>query len=166
MADFIVGSPAREGDFWFRDEFVKNLWNSIKKHNVLLIAPRRIGKTTVMYRMLDHPKDNWLVIHLNVEELKTPEDFFITLVDAIREHQPAYFKDTLAKGWDYLKGILSRIQKIEVYEFKIELRRSEDLKKNWEERATQLMERVFASGEKILFISSVPTFCLGYNVTS
>jgi hypothetical protein len=152
MADFIVGSPAREGDFWFRNEFIKNLWNSIKKHNVLLIAPRRIGKTTVMYNMLDKPKDNWLVIHLNVEELKSPGDFFITLVDAIHEHQPEYLRRTLAKSSDFLKGIFSRIDKIEAYEFKIELRKSGDLRKNWEERATQLMDRVFASGEKILFI--------------
>jgi hypothetical protein len=152
MADFIVGSPTRGMDFWFRNEFLKNLWTSIRKHNVLIIAPRRIGKTSVMYRMLDHPKNNWLVIHLNVEELKTPEDFFITLVDAIREHQPAYLKDNLAKSWDYLKGIFSRIEKIEVYEFKIELRKSEDLRKNWEGLANQLMDRVFASGEKVLFI--------------
>ena len=152
MADFIVGSPTRGVDFWFRKEFVRNLWHSIKKHNVLLIAPRRIGKTTVMYRMLDNPKDNWLVIHLNVEQLKTPEDFFITLVDAIHEHQPAYLKDTVAKSWDYLKGIFSRIEKIEVSELKIGLRKSEDLKRNWEELANQLMDRVFASGEKVLFI--------------
>ena len=71
MADFIVGSIATEGDFWFRKDFVRDLWKSIRKHNVLLIAPRRIGKTSVMYRMLDNPKDNWLVIHLNVEDIKT-----------------------------------------------------------------------------------------------
>ncbi len=152
MADFIVGSPAREGDFWFRKEFLRHLWTSIKKHNVLLIAPRRIGKTTVMYRMLDKPRDSWLVIHLNVEQLKTPEDFFVTLVDAIHEHQPDYLRDTLAKSWDYLRGIFSRIERIEVSELKIGLRKSEDLKKSWEERATQLMDRVFASGVKILFI--------------
>lgn len=42
MADFIVGSPARDDDFWFRDEFVEDLWESLAKHNILLIAPRRI----------------------------------------------------------------------------------------------------------------------------
>ncbi len=151
MADFIVGSPTREEDFWFRKEFLKNLWASIKKHNVLLIAPRRIGKTSVMYRMLDYPKDNWLVIHLNVEEIRTPGDFLITLVDAIHEHQPAYLK-ALATSWDFLKGLLSRVEKIEAYEFKIELRKSEDLKKSWQERATQLMDRAINSDQKVLFI--------------
>lgn len=73
MVEFIVGGLTRGGDFWFRKEFVANLWVSVRKHNILLIAPRRIGKTSVMYRMLDHPKKGWLVVHLNVEHLRHPK---------------------------------------------------------------------------------------------
>lgn len=152
MADFIVGSPARGSDFWFRVEFINTLWESIEKHNVLLIAPRRIGKTSVMYRMLDFPLNDWLVIHLNVEDIKTPGDFFITLVDSIREHQPEFFKDTVVKGWDLLKGMISGIERVEAYEFKIQLRKRENLKENWEQRVTQLIERIIQSKKQILFI--------------
>lgn len=152
MADFIVGSPARGDDFWFREEFVDNLWVSIKKHNVLLVAPRRIGKTSVMYRMLENPKDNWMVIHLNVEDIKSPPDFFITLLDAIREHQPAFLKDFLAKGWDFFKGLIAGIEQVEAYDFKIQLRKKENLKENWQERIAQLVERVMRSGLDVLFI--------------
>lgn len=122
MADFIVGCPARDDDFWFRIEFLEDLWDALKKHNVLLLAPRRTGKTSVMYRMLDDPKDGWLVIHLNVEDLKTPCDFIISLIDAIHEHQPEYLRNALAKGWNFLSGILGRIEKIEAFELKLELR--------------------------------------------
>lgn len=152
MADFVVGSPVRDEDFWFRDEFVDDLWEALEKHNILLLAPRRIGKTSVMYRMLDYPKGGWLVIHLNVEDLKTAEDFFINLMDAINEHQPDYLRKVLSASWSYLKGILSRINKVEAYEFKIELRKEEDLKGNWKIRLTELMDRVFTSGKKVLFI--------------
>lgn len=152
MADFIVGSPVRDEDFWFRDEFIDDLWESLEKHNVLLLAPRRIGKTSVMYRMLDYPKDNWLVIHLNVEDLKTPGEFFITLVDAINEHQPDYLRETLAATWDFLKGIFSKIETIEAFELKLALRKSEDLKENWQLRAGQLMDRVLNSSQRVLFI--------------
>ena len=77
MADFIVGSVVRDDDFWFRGEFLAELWSWLEKHNVILVAPRRIGKTSVMYRLLDLPKDDWLVVHLNVEELRTPDEFLI-----------------------------------------------------------------------------------------
>jgi hypothetical protein len=152
MAEFIVGGLTRGGDFWFRKEFLANLWASVRKHNVLLIAPRRIGKTSIMYRMLDHPRKGWLVIHLNVEHLRTPEDFFITLVDAIREHQPDYLWDNLARGWDFLKKVFSRVDNVEAYEFKVALRKAENLQENWTDRATELIDRVISSEEKVLFI--------------
>ena len=94
MADFIVGSPVRDDDFWFRKDYVEDIWEVLEKHNVLLLAPRRIGKTSVMYQMLDHPKEGWIVIHLNVEDLESPDDFFISLIDAINEHQPEYVIST------------------------------------------------------------------------
>lgn len=152
MADFIVGSPARDDDFLFREEFVESLWEALNKHNILLLAPRRTGKTSVMYRMLDKPRDGWLVIHLNVEDLKTPVDFVISLIDAINEHHPRYLKEGLAKGWDFLSGVLSRVEKIEVSEFKIQLRKSDHADIKWQERGTELIERVFKTSEKVLFI--------------
>ncbi len=152
MADFIVGSPVRDEDFLFRDEFIEDMWESLEKHNVILLAPRRIGKTSVMYKMLDNPKDDWLVIHLNVEDLKSPDEFFINIVDAINEHQPKYLKETLAASWDFLKGVFSTIESIEAYELKVALRKSEDLKKNWHEMANQLMDRILGSDKRVLFI--------------
>lgn len=44
MADFIVGSPARDNDFCFREAFLDDLWEVLEKHNVLLLTPRRTGK--------------------------------------------------------------------------------------------------------------------------
>jgi uncharacterized protein len=151
-ADFIVGSPARDEDFWFRKEFIEELWESLRKHNVLLLAPRRTGKTSVMYRMLDHPKDGWLVIHLNVEDLKKPGEFIISLMDAINEHQPRYLREFLAKGWGLLTGMLSDIERIEVSEFKLQLRKRENFETKWQERGDELVERVFQTNEKVLFI--------------
>lgn len=152
MADFIVGSPARDDDFCFRREFLDDLWEALEKHNVLLLAPRRTGKTSVMYRMLDRPRDSWLAIHLNVEDLKTPGDFIISLIDAINEHQPVYLRNTLAKGWNFLSETLSRIERIEVSEFKLQLRKRENPEKKWQDHGGELIDRVLKSGERVLFI--------------
>lgn len=152
MADFIVGSPARDDDFCFRKEFLEDLWEDLEKHNVLLLAPRRTGKTSVMYRMLDKPRNSWLVIHLNVEDLRTPDDFIISLIDAINEHQPAYLRETLAKGWVFLKDTLLRIESIEFSDLKLQLRRSENSKNNWQDHGDELIERIFKARPKVLFI--------------
>ena len=152
MADFIVGSPVRDEDFWFRDAFVEDIWEALAKHNVLLLAPRRTGKTSVMYRMLDRPKEGWLVIHLNVEDLKTPSDFIVSLMDAINEHQPRYLREALSKGWDLLAGVFSRIENIEITDFKLQLRKTENLEEKWQDRGGELIERIFKTETNILFI--------------
>jgi hypothetical protein len=152
VSDFIVGSPARDEDFWFRTDFIEELWAALEKHNVLLLAPRRTGKTSVMYRLKDKPRDNWLVVHLNVEDLITPSDFVVSLIDAIHEHQPSFLREFMAAGWGFLQGVLARIEKIEAYELKLELRRSEALKTKWQEHADDLMETVFRTDKKVLFI--------------
>lgn len=152
MADFIVGSPVRDDDFCFRKEFLEDLWEDIEKHNILLLAPRRTGKTSVMYRMLDFPRDSWLVIHLNVEDLRTPGDFIISLIDAINEHQPSYLRETLARGWDFLRGTLSCIESVEFSDLKIQLRKSEIAEGKWQDQGNELIERIFRSNANILFI--------------
>lgn len=152
VRDFIVGSPARDNDFWFRTEFIEDLWVSLKKHNVLLLAPRRTGKTSVMYRLLDNPREGWLVVHLNVEDLKTPGEFVISLLDAINEHQPKLMREVLIKGWNFLKGIFDRIESIKAYEFKIQLRKSESFDSKWKELGDELVERIFEADNKVLFI--------------
>ena len=152
MADFIVGSPVRDDDFWFRKDFIEDLWEALEKHNVLLLAPRRIGKTSVMYRMLDYPKDGLLVIHMNVEDIENPDDFFIALVDAINEHQPDYLRKILTATTGFLKGVFDRIESIEAYDLKLQLRKAEDSRKDWQDKLQELLERVLNSSQKVLFI--------------
>ena len=50
ISDFVIGGPARDEDFWFRKDFVEDLQTTLRKQNVILLAPRRMGKTSVMYR--------------------------------------------------------------------------------------------------------------------
>jgi hypothetical protein len=54
--------------FLFRESFIDTLWESLEKHSILLLAPRRIGKTSVMLDMLDHPRAGWRVLRINTEK--------------------------------------------------------------------------------------------------
>ncbi|MES9903933.1 MAG: hypothetical protein ABW168_14815 [Sedimenticola sp.] len=152
LVDFVVGGLARNEDFCFRDEFVEDLWDVLRKENILLLAPRRMGKTSVMYRLLDQPRNGFHVVHMNVEPLETPADFFISLIDAVNEHQPDFLKRVLAPSWNLLKKALEKVDELEFSEFKIKLRKAEEWDARWQELAIQFMERVRKSGEPILFI--------------
>lgn len=75
ISDFTTGSPAREDEFFFRKAYIDDLWDSLRKEHVLILAPRRMGKTSVMLRLQDEPRGNRLVVFLNVEEIDTPAEF-------------------------------------------------------------------------------------------
>ena len=149
--DFVVGGVVRNEDYHFHKALIRELWELLKKNNVLLLSPRRTGKTSAMYRMLDYPKNGYHVIHLNVEDIDTPAEFYLSLVDAINQHQPEYLKK-LSSSWSLLKNLGNRIGEINFLDFKVTLRDSLDWEKQWKEYARQLMEKVIGAGEPVLFI--------------
>ena len=63
MIKNIVGTPARGGDFYDREQLIDLLWDRLDTGNVLLAAPRRFGKTSVMYRLIDEPEQGWKPAH-------------------------------------------------------------------------------------------------------
>ncbi len=149
--DFIVGGVARNSDFYFRKTFISDVLDSLKKDNVLLLAPRRTGKTSIMYYLLDHCQDEFRVIHLNVEDLETPVEIYLSLIDAINEHQPEYLKK-LASSWDLFKDLGSRLEEIGFMDFKVKLKQATDWEKDWKDLAQQLIEKVIVADEPVLFI--------------
>jgi len=152
MVDFVVGGVARDDDFFFRKNDLEDLWDMLVKNNVLLLSPRRNGKTSVMYRMLDQPEPGWRVVHLNVEDLNNPVDFIINLINALHEHQPEYLHRTLSGMSGFFGGLFGRIQSVEVFNCKLELRKSTKLAENWRDHANELMETLCKANEKLLFI--------------
>ncbi len=149
--DFVVGGVARNDDYYFHKCFIEEIWDSLRKDNVLLLAPRRTGKTSIMYRLLDHPQNGCKVIHLNVEDLESPAEFFLSLIDAINDHQPEYLKKITA-SWDLLKDIGSRIGEIDFLDFKVKLRDTIDWEKRWKELAQQFLKKIIAANEPVVFI--------------
>lgn len=150
-ADFVVGGVARNDDYYFHKTFISDVWDSLKKDNVLLLSPRRTGKTSVMYCMLDEPENGYKVIHLNVEDLETPAEFYLSLIDAINEHQPEYLKK-LSSSWELLKSVGMHLEEIGFMDFKLKLRKSSDWEQEWKDIAQQLIEKVIAADEPVLFI--------------
>jgi hypothetical protein len=152
VVDFVLGGPARGDDFCFRAAFLDALWDCLKKNNVLLVAPRRMGKTSVMYRLVDHPRNNHLVVYLSVDVFDNPGDFFINLIIAIKESQPDYFYGHLGVIWGLYKNILRQPRNIEPFEIKEALRKELDWSTHWEDQAGQLINGIRKLNQPILFI--------------
>ena len=84
MIKNLVGPPARGKDFYNREELIELVWEYLQQgNNILLAAPRRYGKTSLMYYLIDKTKVGWKAIHVDAESIREPVNFIIALLDAL-----------------------------------------------------------------------------------
>ena len=129
------------------------LWQTLRTGHVVLTAPRRTGKTSVMDYLRDHPENGFSVVSINVQDLTHPADFFQVLLDGFHDAHPDFVRDRLAAGWGLVSGVLARVDEIGVGGFKLALRRSDpDWRTNWRQHGDTFLAQARDTGVPILFI--------------
>jgi len=82
----IVGQAVRNSDFWDRTDELADIWDAIESgSHILISAPRRVGKTSIMYKMLDEPKINYIPIYIDTESADSQNEFWQKLFHALIE---------------------------------------------------------------------------------
>jgi hypothetical protein len=82
-----VGNPAVGKDFINREDEITGILNSLQKDNVLLIAPRRYGKTSIMKKIekiLKEKNENLPVIFIDIHDVYTLS-FVYFIIDEFSE---------------------------------------------------------------------------------
>ena len=71
----IIGPPVVGDDLYGRDYELARLWEHLENgEHILMLAPRRVGKTSLMLELKQAPRENWDVIPVDVEGGHGPED--------------------------------------------------------------------------------------------
>lgn len=71
----LVGAIPEPDELYGREEFIRNLWRVIEANNILLLAPRRFGKSGVMRHVLLKPQPGFLPLSFELEDVDSPEEF-------------------------------------------------------------------------------------------
>ncbi len=153
MVRNVVGVPVRDEDLFGRGEFINLLWDKLRKTNVLLAAPRRFGKTSVMYNLIDYPRHHYRVIHLDLEPIQEPVNFIIELLEKIKKDNilSKFITDAIKRlGKFFGDNIQSFGLDAEGLSFKLELKKK--IKDDWPEFADNVLSELKNSDQKILFI--------------
>lgn len=149
--DFIVGGVVQDDDYFFHQAYVGEMWDLLKKNNIILLSPRRTGKTSLMYRLIAEPQHNYKVVHFNVETLSSASDFFIHLLNTLYELHPEYWQK-LSKSWNFLKNLVAKVEEVGVMSCKVKLRQNANWEKDWEKLSEELMKKIALLDDKLLFI--------------
>lgn len=103
----VVGQAVRDDNFWDRKFELEDIWDAIDSEcHLLLSAPRRVGKTSIMYKVLDEPKSNYIPIYIDTESADNQNEFWQKLFNALIEEDFVNGLKTTDKNlWDKLKTI-------------------------------------------------------------
>lgn len=82
--DNIAGAPVEGKNFFGREQAVLGLMETLLQHDVLLLGPRRIGKTSLARRvMVVAEQAQWRVVEVNVAGCKDEADVLTKLTNSL-----------------------------------------------------------------------------------
>jgi hypothetical protein len=108
----LVGQTADKDNFFERPRETKKLWDALALgEHILFVAPRRSGKTSLLYYLQDNPQEDKALLFLEVESVSSVEDFFSRLASALL-HDDEYTSTSIRVG-EKTRGFLKRIRSID-----------------------------------------------------
>ncbi|HRI68665.1 MAG TPA: ATP-binding protein [Polyangium sp.] len=142
---------AGEDRFWDREaeipHFIELLDNGA---HVLIVAPRRVGKTSLMREVMRRVEDRFTCLFIDLQKAQTPADAMAELAFATRPHQGLF-----ARTRELFKNALANVETLGNDELMIKLR--DGFSSSWQARAKRLLEDL-AVAEKpvVIFLDELP----------
>ncbi len=159
MIQNAVGRPVRGHNFFDREREQDRLWRRLSTDHVLLLAPRRVGKTSLLLRLADTAELNgFQAVYLSVSDVRSELAFVRRLYEAIgeREAAQAAFK-RLAEG--ALSAVLRRTKQVAFGGVTWVL--SEDARDEWQRVGEVLTRALSDLGNRwLLLVDELPLFVL------
>ncbi|MDP3683266.1 MAG: ATP-binding protein, partial [Ignavibacteria bacterium] len=117
----IIGQAARGEDFFPRPKISDEIWRKIESgSNILLVAPRRVGKSSLLFDLFENPKPGYLVVYYTSESVNNINEFYKKLFYKINEIL-GITKKYKYKIEGFTKELFSRIDALSVKDLAITL---------------------------------------------
>ena len=111
----IVGSPARGNNFFRRDAEIRKIIDRIENgHNLQLIAPRRIGKTSILFHLLDQKVEGYAYVYLDTERIDNEEDFYKKIIKELCKVEEISISKRLFQRFREEARFLNRLKSIKI----------------------------------------------------
>lgn len=79
-----IGHPARGDEYFERPQLTDRLWEKMNSgSSILLTAPRRVGKSSILFYLMDNPQNNNKPVFIDTESVNNENEFFKKLFNLI-----------------------------------------------------------------------------------
>lgn len=76
----IVGPPATGDYFYPRKPIIDSIWEELEKgNNILITAPRRVGKTSILQHIKGNGKEGYNLVFENIQSISSSKVFYQTI---------------------------------------------------------------------------------------
>lgn len=119
----IVGQPVSGADFFSRDQIIKLIYRRLESgSNLFMAAPRRVGKTSIMFHLRDNPRSGFAFIYIPTESINNTELFFKRLFEELLNSE-VVSKTIKAseKSKSIFESITKKVKKIGAFGIEIDL---------------------------------------------
>jgi hypothetical protein len=147
-----VGPPVRGGDFFGRQSVVDHVWQKLRDGNIMLAAPHRFGKTSLMYNLIDNPQPGFKLVHADLEPLDDPAALISQLAAQLaKDGRFAQALDRVTSIPKSVWGAFQRnVEEVDVVKAKIKLRQA--VGDTWQQVGEELFKAVADSQDIVVFI--------------
>jgi hypothetical protein len=147
-----IGSPAEDQNFFNRDEEQAHLWHRLETDHVLLLAPRRVGKTSILYRLeATATQHGFKPIYVSVASHHTEVSFLRALIEAVAV--PGRFGRGFVRR---ASKLLERIKSLSLKEVSLEFEAQA-----WQDIGDEFLHMLQASKQRYLvMLDELPIFVL------
>jgi hypothetical protein len=159
MVQNVTNQVVEGSDFFDRKQEIARYWKDLQTDNLLLLAPRRVGKSSVLRRMNRLAADEGFTgIYLDVSDCHDELRFVQRLYAAILDHHGS--ADRLWAGIEqsWLGKTISRVKKAGAGVFSIEFEASTVDWARMGEELAEALERL--DGRTLIQVDELPVFVL------
>lgn len=151
-----IGSPAIGDDFIDRERETAFILSTIEKDHIMLVAPRRFGKTSIMLNIEKRLQSRHRpCVFLEIENVNSPGEFITDLVTALIEcecasHKTRFFS-SLGKAFIRVQENIDGIE-TPAFRAKLRSRLRTEFSNDWYEKAKKVDEIIGEITEPVCII--------------
>jgi len=145
-----TGQAARGENFFKREILINKLWRKIDSSSSIIIsAPRRVGKTSLMRYIEDNAKGNYYVVYVITESVYNENKYYKEIVKAILNCDSIKKRGIVINSIkDVAKNIFKSIDEVGIDTVKF----SRNIEFNYYEKFIEIMRTIDLEGHKLIIM--------------
>ncbi len=150
-----VGPWVDKSRFWDRETEIHNLVELLDEGaNILITAPRRIGKTSLIREVDNRIKDRYCCLQLDLQKSHSPADIITELSVATRPHMKLW-KKTKEIFKNVVSSAVENIDSMNISDLTVKFR--DGLLSKWQNKGNRMIEAIAGSETPtVIFMDEFP----------